>query len=172
MNNVQQYLKSYLEASQSNNDDNWESFLAKEKPMMDKTKENLKECLKFLPTNQLADFHDSYVIGNVKPNINDNTFDITIRMLAYEKLEDPSLKHPYQEVEPVYVKFTLDNKHRDTFHKLAVKCDTILSVVYDEQNLGIAYLNKDYKTKTISLEGIDLSNNQAIDKPLTKKFRM
>lgn len=171
MNNITQYLENYLLASNANDEQIWENFLVKEKTLMLKTTENIKNALTFLPDNQIVDFHDSTVIGGIKPNLVDDTFEITFRMLAYEKIDNISIKYPYQEIDPIYIKFTFDNKHRNVFHKLAVKSQTILSLVYDEHNLGIIYLDKDYQMKTLSLEGIDLYKNQKVENQNKKKLK-
>jgi hypothetical protein len=172
MNTIQQYLQDYLELRKSDDFDAYDKLFAQYKELLDKSQQNEKECFKFLPENQSLSFHDATIEGNVKPNIGSNSFDLTIRMLCYQKIEDTSVKYPYQEVDPVYVRFTLDDKNRSAFHKLAVKCSAILAVAYENNNLGIVYLDNDWKTRAFYQEGVDLSNCKPVEHKPTKKMKM
>lgn len=175
MNNVEKFLEDYKQTTKLNNDemcdDNWEKFWNTNQLLTTSTGNFFKQNINFLPENQVLDFHDSYFVGNVKPIADSNNFKITIRALCYEKVEKESAKTSYQEIEPKNIDITIDNKFRGDFHKLAVKAATIMSLVYDNNNLGIVYLSKDSKLKTAYLENIDLSQIQSVEKKMSKKMK-
>lgn len=166
MNRIEQYLKNYQAAYKTDNDNNWEKFLNDNENLSMITKTYFNNVFKFLPENQTLDFHDAYVIGNVKPDRNNDTFNITMRLFCYEKKDDNS----YHEVDPIYVEFTIDNKFRAKFHKLSVKSSSIMAVVFENQNMGIVYLNNVGDLKTMYVENIDLSNNKVIQPKFSKKL--
>lgn len=46
-----------------------------------------------------------------------------------------------------------------------------MSLVYDDNNLGIVYLSKDSKLKTAYLENIDLSGIKSVEKKISRKMK-
>lgn len=170
MNNIENFLNDYKQISKNSSDEKWEIFWSNSEDLMRKTKDYFRNSFQFLSEKQMIDFHDSCLIGNVRPNMDSDTFNITIRALCYEKKQFQLTKYIFEEVEPQYIEFTLDNKFRSKFHKLAVKSDTIMSLVYDNSNLGIVYITDDGNIKTLYLENIDLSQNKSVTKKVSKKM--
>lgn len=162
MNTIQKYLNEYLIVHKANEDGGHEQLFEKYQTLLDTSIENLQKCFKFLPKNQVLSFHDSTIKGNVRPNMSGDSFYLTIRLLCFQKIDEPSMKYPYEEIDPVHVKFKLNNQFRTVFHKLAVKSSVLIDVQYDEGNLGVMYFDKDWELKCFYQEGIDLSNNQVV----------
>lgn len=171
MNRIEEYLREYKIASESDIDQNWETFLEKYKDLNLKTEEYFNNNFNFFP-NRTVSFHDSSIVGTIRPNLNEDSFNITMCMITYEKIENNGVGDTYRESNPVYVEFTVNNKFRVEYDKLAVKSIVIATLVYEEKNLGIIYLNQKGKVKQLYVENIDLAKSQVIEKESSKKLGM
>lgn len=134
----------------------WTQFFNKSKPLSDATEQYFHSKTS-IPNDIVLSFHDGF-FKNIQAN-NDNTFNVSILTHQYQKIDNDNTPSPssYQEIEPIYLNFTIDNSFRNIFRKLTQMKD-ILHLVYDGENLGLIILNKKNKPQPIVIDSLDLSN--------------
>ena len=163
---LENHLNEYLQLTHQNDDGNgWIQFFNKNRSILDSTekyfhsKTNISEDI-------LLSFHDGF-FKNIQAN-NTNTFNVSLLTYQYQKIDEDDLPNSYQEIEPIYLNFNLDNKFINTFRKLTQMND-VLHLIYDGENLGLIILNKKHKQQSLIIESIDLSHFSVT--PVEKKVK-
>lgn len=148
-------------------DDQFKLLFEKYKGLKSDSKDFFNKLFeKDLLPSQILDFHDGYIVSNVKPEVN-NQFSIELRLLKYEKDENG-----YYEVDGNNVKFFISDKHRDSFRSFGNKTQSIISLVYDGTQLGIvSYRSGKYRGFVMNdLEIKDVKISEAISRKKKLKW--
>lgn len=170
--NVEEYIGDYLDFRKSGGWDNvdnlWDAFLSKHHSLISTSNGFFNGMFseKVAP-NEVLDFHDAYIVSNVKPEKN-NQFSIEMWMMKYCKQED----NTFLGRDANHVKFYFDDNHRDAFRSINNKTDTILAVVYKDETLGVIS-QKEGKMRGFVVEGLRFSDfevKEAISNKRKMKF--
>ena len=143
----------------------WTQFFNKSSPLTDTTEQYFHSKIS-IPDDIILSFHDGF-FKNIQAN-NDNTFNVSLLTHQYHKIGNDNNPSSYQEIEPIYLNFTIDNNFRNIFRKLTQMND-VLHLVYDGENLGLIILNKKNKPQPIVIDSLDLSNLSVT--PIEKKVK-
>ena len=172
---LQQYLNDKLNLWNLDSNSNlepssWNDFNNKYKSLTDFNTNYFQSILN-LPNDIILSFHDGF-FHNIKPNLSNDTFNISILTYKFQKINDVQRNETYyEEIDSLYLNFTINNSFRNQIRKLTQMHD-ILDFIYDGENLGLLILNKQYKHNIILIPNIDLSNANISEHNKSKKSKL
>ena len=186
MNNITQsgdtttpksYVEDYIEFNKNHsttNEDNfiefdrqWAKFTETHKVLRDNSNNIFNKLFsKNLLPFQTLDFHDSYIVSNVKPE-KDNQFSIEFRLMRFDNYDNSRTSSE----DGNNVKFYFDDKHRDNFRSFGNKTQTVMAVMYDGNQLGIVALTQANKYRGFVFNNITI-NEVEVTPAISRKKKL